>query len=322
MLASDQLKPEPTPDIVEPNNSFKARFKRSWRKNKIKYLMILPVIIYFLVFHYKPMYGLIIAFKDYKPHLGIAGSEWVGLDNFKRFFSDPNAFRVIRNTFVISLTTLVVGFPAPIILALLINEIKNKIFKRFVQTITYMPYFISLVVMCSLIKVFTQSDGLINDFLVNFGVARTNLLANPHYFIPIYVLSGIWQNIGWNSIIYLAALSSIDQGQYEAAKMDGAGRLQQIWHITLPGIRSTIIILLILRMGGLLSVGFEKVLLLYSSQTYAVADVISTYVYRMGILDADFSYSTAIGLFNTLVNVTFLLIANKIANKTSNSGLF
>lgn len=308
--------------ISKENGSFAKRFKKNWRKNKLKYLMILPIIIYFLIFSYKPMYGIIIAFKDYKPHLGIMESSWVGLYNFKRFFTDPNAFRIIKNTFVISLMTLIFGFPAPIILALLINEIKNKIFKRTIQTITYMPYFISLVVMCSLVKVFTQSDGLFNDVLVNFGFARTNLLASKSFFIPIYVTSGIWQNIGWNSIIYLAALSGIDQEQYEAAKIDGAGRFQQMWYITLPGIRSTIIILLILRMGGLLSVGFEKVLLLYSPSTYQVADVISTYVYRMGILNADFSYSTAIGLFNNIVNITLLLIANGIAKKTTNSGLY
>ncbi|MGM0126116.1 hypothetical protein IGI37_003517 [Enterococcus sp. AZ194] len=315
--------------VIEEGNLLKneqkpffERFKKNWQRNKIKYLMVAPVIIYFLVFSYKPMYGIIIAFKDYKPHLGILGSRWVGLENFKRFFSDPNAFRVIKNTFIISMTTLIIGFPAPIILALLINEVKSKVFKRIVQTITYMPYFISLVVMCSLIKVFTQSDGLINDVLVHFGIARTNLLANKTFFIPIYVISGIWQNIGWNSIIYLAALSGIDQELYEAVKIDGAGRFKQMWHVTLPGIRSTIIILLVLRIGGLLSVGFEKVLLLYSPSTYQVADVISTYVYRMGILNADFSYSTAIGLFNTLINVTLLLIANRIAKKTANSGLF
>lgn len=301
---------------------FKRKFRKNWKRNKLKYLMVLPIIIYFLVFHYKPMYGLIIAFKDYKPYLGISGSDWVGLENFKRFFSDPNCFRIIKNTFFISLASLVFGFPAPILLALGINEIKSKAFKRVVQTISYMPYFISLVVICSLIKTFTQSDGLINDILVNFGIARTNLLANKDFFVPIYVISGIWQGIGWDSIIYLAALSGIDQEQYEAAKIDGAGRLQQILHVTLPGLKPTIIILLILRMGNLLSVGFEKILLLYSPSTYQVADVISTYVYRMGIINADFSYSTAIGLFNTLVNVVMLLVANKIANKTSNSGLF
>lgn len=312
------------PEHFSPNvkPSLIYRLKVDMKKNKVKYLMILPVVIYFIIFSYKPMYGIIIAFKDFKPHLGIMGSEWVGLANFKRFFADPSATRIIWNTFRISVASLVWGFPAPIILALLINEIKNKTFKRIVQTFSYMPYFISLVVMCSLIRTFTQSDGLITDFLVHFGLTRTNLLANKNLFTPIYVISGIWQSIGWDSIIYLAALSGIDQEQYEAAEMDGANRFKQTIHVTLPGIMPTIIILFILRMGSLLNVGFEKVLLLYSPTTYEVADVISTYVYRMGILNADFSYSTAIGLFNTLVNVVMLLITNKIAKKFSNSSLF
>lgn len=306
----------------KPKKDIWRKLKRDFSRNKVKYLMVLPVIIYFIIFSYKPMYGIVIAFKDYKPHVGIADSPWVGLANFKRFFSDPNAFRVVKNTFVISIWSIVFGFPAPILLALLINEVKNKFFKRVVQTISYIPYFISLVVICSLIKTFTQSDGVINDMMVHLGMQRTNLLANPHFFIPIYVISGIWQSIGWDSIIYLAALSGIDQEQYEAARIDGAGRLKQMFHITLPGLRPTIIILFILRMGSLLSVGFEKILLLYSPTTYQVADVISTYVYRMGILNADYSYSTAIGLFNTLVNVVMLLVTNKIAQKTTDSGLF
>lgn len=284
--------------------------------------MVLPVIIYFILFAYKPMYGIIIAFQDFKPQLGIMRSEWVGLENFRRFFSDPSAKRVIVNTFRISVWSIVIGFPAPILLALLINEIKNKAFKRVVQTVTYMPYFISMVVMCSLIKVFTQSDGFISELLSNFGIVQTNLLANKSFFIPIYIISGVWQTVGWDSIIYLAALSGIDQEQYEAARIDGAGRLKQMIHVTLPGIKSTIVILFILRMGGILNVGFEKILLLYSPSTYQVADVISTYVYRMGILNADFSYSTAIGLFNNVVNILVLVFTNKIAKKMTNSGLF
>lgn len=298
------------------------RLKRDFHRNKLKYLMVLPVIIYFLVFAYRPMYGLVIAFKDFKPHIGIADSPWVGFANFTRFFNDPSAFRVVKNTFMISFWSILFGFPAPILLALMINEIRNKAFKRVVQTVTYIPYFISLVVICSLIKTFTQSDGLISDFLVGLGFERMNLLATKAFFIPIYVISGIWQTVGWDSIIYLAALSGIDQEQYEAARIDGAGRIKQMIHITIPGIRPTIIILFILRMGSLLNVGFEKILLLYSPSTYEVADVISTFVYRMGILNADYSYSTAIGLFNTLVNVCLLLITNKIARKTTQSGLF
>lgn len=309
------------PILVKKEN-FSSKVKQDFKQNKIKYLMVLPVIIYFLIFAYKPMYGILIAFQNFKPQLGISGSEWVGLDNFTRFFSDPSAKRIIGNTFRISAWSILIGFPAPIILALLINEIKNKAFKRVVQTVTYMPYFISIVVMCSLIKVFTQSDGFISDFLGNFGLVQTNLLANKTFFLPIYIISGIWQTVGWDSIIYLAALSGIDQEQYEAARIDGAGRFKQMIHVTLPGIRATIIILFILRMGGILNVGFEKILLLYSPSTYQVADVISTYVYRMGILNADFSYSTAIGLFNNIVNILVLLLVNKIAKKTTESGLF
>ncbi|AYJ46883.1 sugar ABC transporter permease [Enterococcus casseliflavus] len=299
-----------------------TRIANDFQINKTKYLMVLPIIIYFVLFAYRPMYGLLMVFQNFSPRLGIAGSEWIGLANFERFFSDPSAWRIVRNTFNISFWTLVFGFPAPILLALLINEIRNKIFRRVVQTISYMPYFISTVVLCSLIRFFTQSDGLIPEILSIFGFEKTNLLANPNAFVPIYVISGIWQTIGWDSIIYLAALSGIDQEQYEAAKIDGAGKIQQIKNITLPGLKPTILILFILRMGSLLNIGFEKILLLYSPATYSVADVISTYVYRMGILNADYSYASAIGLLNTLVNVVLLIVTNRLSKKFAGSGLF
>ncbi|WP_208560339.1 ABC transporter permease [Marinilactibacillus kalidii] len=308
------------PNIKKP--SFKERLKKDFDHNKIKYLMALPIIIFFLVFHYRPMYGLLMVFQNFSPRLGIDGSPWVGLYHFQRFFNDPNAFRIIRNTFNISIWSLVFGFPAPIILALLINEIKNKTFRRVVQTVSYMPYFVSIVVVCSLIAFFTQSNGLIPSIMETFGFQRDNLLANPKYFVPIYVISGIWQTMGWDSIIYLAALSGIDQEQYEAARIDGANKLQQIRRITLPGLKPTIVILFILRMGSLLSVGFEKILLLYSASTYSVADVISTYVYRMGLLNADYSYAAAIGLLNTLVNLVLLLVTNHISKKVAGQGLF
>lgn len=284
--------------------------------------MILPVLIYLAIFHYKPMYGVLIAFQNYRPQLGIWGSTWVGLDHFERFFSDPYFWRIISNTFSISILSILFGFPAPILLALLLNEIKNQKFKRTVQTVSYMPYFISMVVICGLIKTFTQSEGLITDLVVTLGGKRTNLLADKRWFYPIYIVSNIWQSIGWDSIIYLAALSGIDQEQYEAARVDGAGRFRQMLNITLPGLMPTITILFILRMGGILNVGFEKILLLYSPPTYAVADVISTYVYRIGVLDANFSYSTAIGLFNSLVNICFLLVTNMVSKKVNESSLF
>ena len=268
--------------------------RKDLRKNKWKYIMILPVIIYIAVFCYKPMYGVIIAFKNFRPAVGIMDSPWVGLKHFITFFNDYNFWRILKNTFSISALSILFGFPAPILLALLINEIRNTKFKRAVQTISYMPYFISMVIICGLIKTFCQSDGIITDLVVALGGERVNLLASKNWFYPIYIISNIWQNIGWDSIIYLAALAGIDQEQYEAARVDGAGRIRQIISVTLPGLMPTITILFILKMGNILNVGFEKILLLYSPTTYEVADVISTYVYRIGILDANFSYSTAI----------------------------
>ena len=284
--------------------------------------MILPVIIYIAVFCYKPMYGVIIAFKNFRPAVGIMDSPWVGLKHFITFFNDYNFWRILKNTFSISALSILFGLPAPILLALLINEIRNTKFKRAVQTISYMPYFISMVIICGLIKTFCQSDGIITDLVVALGGERVNLLASKNWFYPIYIISNIWQNIGWDSIIYLAALAGIDQEQYEAARVDGAGRIRQIISVTLPGLMPTITILFILKMGNILNVGFEKILLLYSPTTYEVADVISTYVYRIGILDANFSYSTAIGLFNSVVNIIFLLLTNALSKKMNNSGLF
>ena len=304
------------------------KLRRDWNLNKWKYIMIIPVLIYLVLFCYKPMYGLIIAFKDYKITRGIAGSSWADpwFKWFLNFITDPYCPRVIKNTFMISGLTILFGFPTPIILALLINEVRNKAFKRSVQTITYMPYFISTVVMCGIIKVFCMQDGLFAQIASAFGGVAENYLANPRYFRTIYVASDIWQKIGWDSIIYLAALSAIDQEQYEAARVDGANRFQQMLHITLPGLIPTIMILFILRMGNILNVGYEKVLLLYNATTYEVADIISTYTYRLSFPTSGgspmYSKSTAIGLFNTLVNVVFLLITNAISKKATESSLF
>ena len=295
---------------------------RDFQQNKWKYLMILPVVVYFILFAYKPMYGIIIAFKQYRPTLGIMESPWVGLDQFVTFFRDPYFWRLLRNTFSISGLSILFGFPAPILLALLLNEIRCNWFKRTVQTVSYMPYFISVVVMCGLLKAFCQTGGVFNDVIAAFGGTRENLLSAKENFYPIYVLSGIWQSIGWDSIIYLAALSGIDQQQYEAARIDGAGRFRQMFSITLPGLMPTITILFILRMGGILNVGFEKILLLYQPLTYEVADVISTYVYRKGIIEANYSFSTAVGLFNSLVNIVFLLATNAVSRRLSETSLF
>jgi putative aldouronate transport system permease protein len=295
---------------------------RDFALNKYKYLLMAPVLIYFALFVYKPMYGLIIAFKDYRPNLGFSRSHWVGLKHFIAFFNDVYFFRLMRNTLSISFLSILFGFPAPILLALLLNEISNVHFKKTVQTITYMPYFISLVVVSSLIRTYTASNGIFSQIAVLFGGTGKNYLMYPQYFYPIYVISDIWQHIGWNSIIYLAALTGIDQEQYEAARIDGAGRLRRMLHITLPNLLPTIMVLFILRMGGVLNVGFEKIILLYNEGIYDVADVISTYVYRRGIMEASFSYASAVGLFNSLVNVLFLVTANALSKKFTESGLF
>lgn len=290
--------------------------------------MILPVLAFYIIFLYGPMYGALIAFKQYTPRLGIAGSPWAQpfFKHFQTFITMPYFKRLMFNTLNISINSLVWGFPAPIILALLINELKSKNFARVTQTITYMPHFISLVVICGMIKSFTNSDGVINDIIAAFGGSRVSLLTVPGYFIPVYVLSNIWSNIGWDSIIYLSALSGIDQELYEAARIDGAGRLRQTWNITIPGILPTIVILLILQIGGLLNVGYEKIILLYTPGTYETADVISTYVYRYGLGGEGgsnpWSFSTAVGLFNSVINFILVIGANKISKALTETSLW
>ncbi|MDR1326189.1 MAG: ABC transporter permease subunit [Treponema sp.] len=300
----------------------KTMLARDFALNKWKYLLILPVLVYFALFVYKPMYGLIIAFKDYRPNLGFDRSRWVGLKHFIDFFNDVYFFRLLRNTLSISLLSILFGFPAPILLALLLNEIQNTSFKKTVQTITYMPYFISMVVVASLIRTYSASNGIFAQIAIMLGGEGKNYLMHNQYFYPIYVISDIWQGIGWNSIIYLAALTGIDQEQYEAARIDGAGRIRRIFSVTLPNLLPTIMVLFILRMGGILNVGFEKIILLYNEGIYEVADVISTYVYRRGIIQAAFSYASAVGLFNSLVNVAFLVAANTLSKKFTESSLF
>ena len=307
---------------MEKKKSVWNSIRKDFRRNKYIYLLVVPVIAYFLIFHYKPMYGLVIVFKRYRSTAGISGSPWVGLENFRRVFMDPFFGRILKNTISISLYSILFTFPAPIVLALMLNEVRHSRFKRTVQTISYMPHFISVVVMCSVITVFCGSGGLFNTIIEFFGGERSNLLNKKSLFYLIYVGSEIWQNIGWSSIIYLAALAGIDVEQYEAAKMDGANRIQQMFYITLPGLMPTASMLLILRMGSLLSIGREKILLLYTPLTYEVADVISTYVYRKGFVNQDYSYGTAVEIFNSIVNIIMLLITNKLSKRVGQSGLF
>lgn len=302
--------------------TYAQRVAKDMRKHYMKYLLVLPVIIYFILFHYKPMYGIIIAFKDYRPGLGIFESNWVGFKHFVDFFTGPYFIRTLRNTFLISLYGLIFGFPAPILLALLLNELHSQKFKRVVQTISYLPHFVSVVVICGMIKSFTLSDGLVNNLIVAFGGTASSLLTKPEFFRPILIGTDIWAGLGWGSIIYLAALSGVDQALYEAAKIDGANKLQQTIHVTLPGIVPTIIIMFILRMGSMLSVGSEKILLLYSPAVYETGDVISTYVYRQGIEGAQYSFSTAVGIFNSIVNIIFLTGTNYISRRYSETSLF
>ncbi|GGE01457.1 ABC transporter permease [Paenibacillus nasutitermitis] len=287
------------------------------------YLMIFPALAYILIFHYVPMYGLQIAFKDFRNTLGFKGSPWVGLKHFERFFELPSFWNLIANTVLLNLYELAVGFPIPIILALLINEAKNKMIRKSVQMITYAPHFISVVVMSGMIMLFLNNErGMVNHFIEMLGGFKISFMSDPGWFKTVYVFSGVWQNAGWGTIIYLAALSGIDPQQIEASKIDGANRLQKIWHIDLPGIAPTILILLILVMGNMFSIGFEKILLLQNQLNIRASDVISTYVYRLGILGGQFSYTTAIGLFNAVLNFLLLIFVNAYAKKRTETSLW
>jgi putative aldouronate transport system permease protein len=302
--------------------SVRSRFLREMTKNGQLYLIALPVLAYYIIFHYVPMYGAQIAFRDFSPSEGITGSPWVGFKHFADFFGSIYFTRVLKNTLTISVTSLAFGFPAPIILALLINELRSRRFSRTVQLITYMPHFISMVVICGMILEFTSQNGLISVVLSWFGIPAKTMLNDAGLFVPIYVISGIWQGIGWGSIIYLAALTGIDQELYQAASIDGAGRWKQTLYVTLPGLLPTIIVLLILRTGNILSVGAEKIILLYNPAIYETSDVISSYVYRRGLLNADWSFSSAVGLFNSVVNFILVASVNWLARRTSDTSLW
>lgn len=299
------------------------RIKKDMKRYAGLYLLVVPVVLYYLIFHYIPMGGVLVAFQDYKPRRGIWGSEWVGLQHFRDFFNSIYFGRALRNTLRISLTQLVIGFPAPIILALLINELKNVKFKKLVQTVSYLPHFISLVIICAMVKEFVSTNGFITQFLVDtMGIQKVSLLTNKDFYVPVHVISGIWTTVGFGSIIFLAALSGINMELYDAAAIDGAGRFRQVIHVTIPGIAPTIIIKLLLNIGSIMSLGHEKIILLYNEGIYETADVISTYVYRKGLLDAEWSFSTAVGLFNSVINFALIMIANRISAKVSEISLW
>jgi putative aldouronate transport system permease protein len=293
------------------------------RANKSLYVMIIPVLAFYLVFCYYPMYGVIIAFKNFQPGLGIWGSEWVGFRNFIDFFQSVYFTRVLSNTLIISVSSIVFGFPAPILLALLLNEVRNRRFKSVVQTVTYMPHFISLVVVCGIILQFTRDTGIITVSMNKLlGLPLKNMMGYPQNFVPIYVISSIWQEVGYGSIVYLAAITSVDTQLYEAAAIDGAGRFRRTWSVTLPAIMPTIIVMLILRLGNVMSVGFEKIILLYNPAIYSTADVISSFTYRKGLQEFSWSYSTAVGLFNSVINCAFLLLSNQLSRKVNDTSLW
>lgn len=285
--------------------------------------MVLPALVYIIMFHYKPMYGIIIAFKDFSMRKGITGSPWIGFENFTRLFSSYWFPIIIKNTLTLSLLNLIVGFPIPIILALLLNEVNNGRFRKTFQTISYAPHFISVVVLCGMLVIFTNpTHGIINILLNKIGVESINFLGIAADFKWVYVLSGVWQEMGWGSIIYFAALSSVDKSLIEAADIDGANRLQKIWYINLPVLVPTIMVLLVLQFGSLLSVGYEKVYLLQNSSNLSASEVISTYVYKVGLQQADFSFSAAVDVFNSVINTTILLLANGISRKLTHTSLF
>lgn len=306
----------------ERKTSLWEKIKNELYTNRYLYALAIPVVVYYLLFCYGPMFGIVVAFKNYQISEGILGSEWVGFKYFIEFFKGLYFDRTFRNTLLLSIYDIIFGFPIPIIFALMLNEIGNLKYKKAVQTITYLPHFISMVVLCGMIVDFFSRDGIITKFLMLFGGPEIDYMGGAEYFRRIYVGTNIWQGFGWGSIIYIAAISGIDQELYEAAQIDGAKRLRQTWHITLPGIANTIILMLILRLGAVLSVGAEKVILLYNAGTYETADVISSYVYRMGLQGARYSYSTAVGLFQSVVNFIILIIANGVTKKINGSSLF
>ena len=309
--------------FTKKKKTFWNRLQRDLKKNWILYVMIVPVLLYFIIFHYWPMYGIQLAFKDFKIKLGIINSPWVGLKHFQRFFSAYHFKSLILNTLGISIYTLLVGFPIPIIFALLLNYLNNNHLKKTVQMVSYAPHFISTVVLCGMILMFTNpNSGLFNTIRNYMGLESTAFMSKPEWFKSIYVWSGIWQNMGWNAIIYISALAGVDYEMHEAAIMDGATKIQRMIHIDIPSIKPTIIMLLILQLGSMMNVGFEKVFLLQNSLNRSSASVISTYVYEVGLLDHDYGYSTAVGLFNTLINVVLLLTANTISKRITDESLF
>ncbi|MDI4647340.1 ABC transporter permease [Cohnella hashimotonis] len=293
------------------------------KRDRIFLLLLAPTMIFYIMFRYVPMFGITISFMDYNLFKGIAGSPWVGLKYYRMFFENPDARIIIKNTVLLGFYKLLFGFPAPIVLALMLNEVRSMIFKRFVQTVSYMPYFLSIVVVASMIDMFlSPSTGWLNHALQDMGFPAINFLQEPGWFRTIFVSSEIWQQVGWGSIIYLAAVTTIDPQLYEAARMDGAGRLKQIWHVTLPGLATTVAIMFLMQVGQILEISFEKVFLLSNAATYDTSDIISTYVYRIGLLQGNFSYGAAIDLFMGVIGFVLVYVSNRISRRFSETSLW
>jgi putative aldouronate transport system permease protein len=317
--------------MVKPEYSVPSTIKTkkqiTWmqrlKKDKWLYLLLLPGLLYFLIFKYLPMWGIVIAFQNYSPFLGVLGSEWVGFEHFKNFFQNPDFFRLLRNTFTFAVLDLVFFFPAPIILALLLNELRSQLYKRTVQTLIYVPHFMSWVIIASITYIFfTTSGGVVNEIVSYFYGKEINFLSAPEWFRPLIMGQIIWKETGWGTVIFLAAIASVDQELYDAAIVDGAGRFRRLWHVTLPAVRSTIIVLLILRLGNFLDTGFQQIYLMTNSLNRDVADVFDTYVYFVGVTQGAYSYSTAVGLFKAVVGIILVLGANRLAKKMGQDGIF
>lgn len=296
---------------------------RDLKRDKLLYVLALPGLLFFLLFKYVPMWGIVIAFQNYSPFAGISGSEWVGFEHFQRFFSNPEFMVLFRNTMAINLMSLILFFPLPIVLSLMLNEVRSAIYKRLVQSIVYMPHFLSWVIISGLtFLLFAKGEGLVNKCLEVLGAERIDFLTNTNLFWIMLTFQSIWKECGWGTILFLAAMASIDPGVYEAARIDGASRIRQMWHITLPAIRSVIVVLLILRLGHMMDVGFEQVFLMYNGAVSEVAEVFDTYVYRLGIQQGQFSYSTAAGLFKSIVGLTLVVVSNWLAKKMGEEGVY
>ncbi|WP_376773973.1 ABC transporter permease [Paenibacillus phytorum] len=292
-------------------------------RDKYLLLLLLPGLAYFIIFKYVPMWGVLLAFKNYQPYVGFLKSEWVGLDNFKQFFQDPVFFKLIRNTLLLGLYDMVFFFPAPILLAVLLNEVRKSFYKRFIQSLIYIPHFISMVIVASIsYLLLTTEGGVINEFMLKVFGHKIDFLTSEDWFRPMIITQSIWKEMGWGTIIFLAALAGVDQEQYEAAIVDGANRFRQLWHITLPAIQGTIIVVLILRMGHFMDRGFEQVLLMINPLNRSVAEVFDTYVYTAGIIQGAFSYSAAVGLFKAVIGVILVFTTNYLAKRAGHSGIF